>query len=46
MDAYQAHRLLSLSRSVRRKYRLVRLASDLLRVALLLAVLTIILTAF
>lgn len=41
--AYQAQRLLSLSRSVHRKYLLVRLATDLMRAALLLAVLTAIL---
>lgn len=43
--AYQAQRLLSLSRSVYRKYRLVRLATDLLRAALLVVVLAVVLTA-
>jgi len=38
--AHQAHRLLSLSRSVDRKYFLVRLAVDLLRAALAVAALT------
>jgi alpha-beta hydrolase superfamily lysophospholipase len=38
--AYNAQRLLSLSRSVQRKYLLVRLATDLMRAALVLAVLT------
>jgi hypothetical protein len=38
--AYYAHRLHTLSRILRRKYRLVRLATDLLRVALVTAALT------
>ncbi|WP_328466732.1 DUF5706 domain-containing protein [Actinoplanes sp. NBC_00393] len=38
--AYQAHQLISLSRSVQRKYRLIRLATDLMRGAVVLAVLT------
>ncbi|MEV6845458.1 Pycsar system effector family protein [Actinoplanes sp. NPDC051411] len=40
LAGYQAQRLLGLSRSVQRKYRLVRLATDLIRAALVLAVLT------
>jgi hypothetical protein len=40
----QARQLLCLSRSLYRKYRLVRLATDLLRSALVLAVLTALLT--
>jgi hypothetical protein len=38
--SYQAQQLLNLSRSVQRKYHHVRVATDLMRVALALAVLT------
>ncbi|GLZ00579.1 Pycsar system effector family protein [Actinoplanes sp. NBRC 103695] len=38
--AYLAQRLMALSRMVRHKYRLVQLATDLLRAALLIALLT------
>lgn len=41
--AYQAHTLLTDSRSVHRKYRLVRAATDFMRAALTLAVLTAVL---
>jgi hypothetical protein len=44
--AYYAHRLHTLSRILRRKYRLVRLATDLLRAALLIAGLTAALALF
>ncbi|MFG1609288.1 Pycsar system effector family protein [Actinoplanes sp. NPDC049265] len=42
---YNAYRLWSLSRSVRRKYQIVRLAVDLLRAALALAAVAALLTA-
>ncbi|MCA2219114.1 Pycsar system effector family protein [Jidongwangia harbinensis] len=43
--AYQAQRLLSLSRTLHRKYQLVRLATDLMRAALTTATLTAALAA-
>jgi hypothetical protein len=43
---YEAQRLIGLSRMARRKYRLIRLATDLLRASLLVAAITSTLTIF